>query len=58
VCVSGLDPNGSPFDLFRSIKINGREGSKVELTPSEIDSPEVSIELTFQGHYNEQKLTL
>ena len=54
--ISGIDANGSPYQLFKQIKING----KLSLPEGKFCTNDVAIsnsadstkvEFTFQGHY-------
>ena len=52
--VAGVDRDGGPFELFKSIRINGPVRNQVTLKKTDNDL--VAVTLTFQGHYNENIL--
>lgn len=57
ISVEGIDNCGGPYDLFKSIKINGSIGDSKTLTPKEIQNDGIEISLKFQGHWNENDLS-
>jgi len=55
--VEGIDSCGGPYDLFKSITINGAAGANRTLSPKEIQNDGIEISLKFYGHWNENDLS-
>merc|ERR1712070_907177 len=54
----GIDPSGGPYQIFKTVNLNGQNGSKFMLNQAEVkDDASYPVKLNFQGHYNEPQLT-
>ena len=56
--VYGIDKSGGPYDLFKSVFIEGSLGAHSVLNEAQMKNDTYKIELAFQGHYNENKMQL
>lgn len=58
--VSGITEDGSPYDIFKNIKIDGKITNVHNLTEAQITNKETDFNLNFkfQGHYDEPELEI
>ena len=56
--VSGMDKLGGTYELFQKVGVDGASGASHVLKEAQMKENTFAIDLTFQGHYNENKLKL
>ena len=54
----GVDKLGGPYDLFKAINIDGSLGAHSVLSEAQMKNENHLVQLSFQGHYNENKVQL
>ena len=52
---SGVDPSGSPYQIFKAVWMNGQTGSNIIFKDL---GERVNTKLLFQGNYQEPQLAL
>jgi hypothetical protein len=45
--LKGLDENGNPYTIFKSIKINDKQGDSIIINKNNVIDPIQKIELSF-----------